>query len=178
MAKSNQRDPGPPQADHVDRLAAQWARELPDLDTSPMQVLGRAYRASMLAAPALEAHFAAHGLDRGEFDVLGTLRRSGPPYTLTPTELYRSLMISSGGLTNRLGRLEKAGLIAREPSPDDGRSLLVRLTPDGVEKAEAAFRADMALESRLLASLDPADRETLAGLLRKLMIALGEAGGS
>ncbi len=176
MARPSEKNP--PQPDHVDRLADQWARELPDLDTSPMQVLGRAWRAAMLAAPALEAHFAAYGLDRGEFDVLGTLRRSGPPYTLTPTELYRSLMISSGGLTNRLGRLEKAGLIAREPSPDDGRSLLVKLTAAGAEKAEAAFRADMALEAQLLAGLEPSDREQLAGLLRKLMITLERTGES
>jgi DNA-binding MarR family transcriptional regulator len=118
--------------DHVDCRQAQWARELPDLDTEPMAILGRAYRLSNLVRPSIEATFAAFGLDRGEFDVIGTLRRSGPPYRLTPTELYTSLMISSGGLTHRLDRLEKAGLIRRERSERDGRSQLVALTEAGI----------------------------------------------
>lgn len=158
--------------DHVDRLRAQWARELPDLDTSPMEILGRIYRLSNLVRPSIEATFADFGLDRGEFDVISTLRRSGPPYRLTPTELYTSLMISSGGLTHRLARLDRAGLIRREPSPEDGRSLLVCLTEEGRGRAEAAFRADMESETKFLADLDPADREALRGLLRKLAISV------
>lgn len=158
--------------DHVDRLRAQWARELPDLDTSPMAILGRIYRLSNLVRPSIEATFAGFGLDRGEFDVISTLRRSGPPDRLTPTELYTSLMISSGGLTHRLVRLEKAGLICREPSPEDGRSLLVCLTEEGRRRAEAAFRADMASEAELLADLGADDREALEALLRKLGLAI------
>ena len=92
-------------ADHIDRLRAQWARELPDLDTRGMEVLGRARRIVLRSRPPIEAVFARHGMDAGEFDVLSTLRRSGPPYALRPTELFRSLMISSGGLTDRLNRL-------------------------------------------------------------------------
>ena len=160
--------------DHVDRLRAQWARELPDLDTHPMGVLGRIYRIGNLVRPGIEATFAGFGLDRGEFDVISTLRRSGSPYRLTPTELYTSLMISSGGLTHRLGRLEKAGLISREPSAEDGRSLAVVLTPKGRELAEAAFREDMAREAELLSGMDAADREALEGLLRRLMIMVEE----
>jgi DNA-binding MarR family transcriptional regulator len=155
--------------DHVDRLRRQWARELPDLDTEPMAVLGRAYRLSNLVRAGIEATFAGFGLDRGEFDVIGTLRRSGPPYRLTPTELYTALMMSSGGLTHRLDRLEKAGLIRREKSPSDGRSVLVALTTDGAARAEAAFRADMAQEAAVLQALDPQERAALAGLLRKLI---------
>ncbi|MGO4127876.1 MarR family winged helix-turn-helix transcriptional regulator [Inquilinus sp. YAF38] len=156
-------------ADHVDRLRRQWARELPDLDTEPMTILGRAYRLSNLVRPSIEATFAGFGLDRGEFDVIGTLRRSGPPYRLTPTELYTALMMSSGGLTHRLDRLEKAGLIRREKSPQDGRSVLVVLTEDGAARAEAAFRADMANEAAALQALDPQERAALAALLRKLI---------
>ena len=155
--------------DHVERLRAQWARELPDLDTTPMAILGRAYRLSNLVRPSIEANFASFGLDRGEFDVISTLRRSGPPYRLTPTDLYRSLMISSGGLTHRLVRLEKAGLVRREKSAEDGRSLLVVLTEEGVRRTEAAFRADMASESRFLAALDPRKSAALAGLLKELL---------
>ncbi|WP_309083517.1 MarR family transcriptional regulator [Chelativorans sp.] len=156
--------------DHVDRLRRQWARELPDLDTEPMAILGRAYRLSNLVRGSIEATFAAFGLDRGEFDVMATLRRSGPPYRLTPTELYTSLMISSGGLTHRLDRLEKAGLIRREKSPNDGRSVLVALTDAGVARAEEAFRTDMANESSFLKALEPKEREMLAALLRKLIV--------
>jgi DNA-binding MarR family transcriptional regulator len=158
--------------DHVDRLRAQWARELPDLDTEPMAILGRAYRLSSLVRGSIEQTFAGFGLDRGEFDVLATLRRSGPPFRLTPTELYTALMISSGGLTHRLDRLEKAGLIERTRSSRDGRSYLVALTGSGVTRAEAAFRADMANELPFLQSLDREERDTLAALLRKLVAAV------
>ena len=158
--------------DHVDRLRRQWAHELPDLDTEPMAILGRAYRLSNLVRGSIEATFAGFGLDRGEFDVIATLRRSGPPYRLTPTELYTSLMITSGGLTHRLDRLEKVGLIQREKSPRDGRSMLVGLTRAGAARAEEAFRADMASESSYLQGLGAKERKTLAGLLRKLIVSI------
>ncbi|TCL72897.1 MarR family transcriptional regulator [Rhizobium sp. BK251] len=155
--------------DHVDRLRRQWERELPDLDTEPMAILGRAFRLGNLVRPSIEATFAGLDLDRGEFDVIATLRRSGPPYRLTPTEMYSSLMISSGGLTHRLDRLERAGLIRREKSSHDGRSVQVALTEAGVARAEEAFRKDMASEAVFLDGLDDAERATLAGLLRKLV---------
>lgn len=163
--------------DHVDRLRAQWARELPDLDTTPMSVLGRAYRLSNLVRPNIEATFAGFDLDRGEFDVLASLRRAGAPYRLTPTELYRALMITSGSLTHRLGRLEKAGLIRRLPSETDGRSLAVELTEHGRSTAETAFRRDMASEMRFLAHLDSSELVTLASLLRKLNRGIERSGG-
>lgn len=161
--------------DPIDYMRAQWARELPGVDTSGMDLLGRARRAVLRSRGPIEAVFSRHGLDTGEFDVLSTLRRSGPPYALRPTELYRSLMISSGGLTDRLNRLQKAGLISRPPSPEDRRSLLVQLTAEGRTRIEAAFREDMAVEAALLAPLSPADRATLSALLRKLAAAV-EAG--
>jgi DNA-binding MarR family transcriptional regulator len=161
--------------DHVDRLRAQWAAELPDLDTEPMAILGRARRLTLLVAGSIEATFARFGLDRGEFDVISTLRRSGPPYRLTPTELYSTLMISSGGLTHRLDRLEKAGLIGREKSATDGRSVQVVLSDAGIALAEAAFRDDMAGESRVLKHLDPEERAALGALLSKLLAGV-EAG--
>jgi DNA-binding MarR family transcriptional regulator len=160
------------QGDHVDRLRGQWARELPDLDTASMAILGRALRVTNMVRPSIEATFAGFGLDRGEFDVISTLRRSGPPYRLTPTDMYASLMISSGGLTHRLDRLEKAGLIRREKSPNDGRSVQVALTDEGRALAEKAFRADMESEIRFLDALDNAEREALSGLLRKLILGI------
>lgn len=160
------------EADHVEHRRAQWRRELPDVDTVGMAVLGAARLITLHARPAIEAVFSRHGLDAGEFDVLATLLRSGPPYSLRPTELYTSLMISSGGLTDRLDRLRRAGLIRREPSPDDRRSLLVQLTPDGRKRAEAAFREDMALERELLAGLQEQELDDLARLLAKLASSL------
>lgn len=161
-------------ADHIDRRQAQWARELPDVDTVGMAILGRARWITTRVRPPIEAVFAEKGLDVGEFDVLGTLLRSGPPYRLRPTELYRSLMISSGGLTDRLRRLAKAGLISRTAAEEDARSLLVELTPEGRRVAEAAFRADMAIEAKMVAGLDAEDLDALANLLRKLALSLPE----
>lgn len=163
---------GSESSDHVDRLRGQWRQELPDLDTEPMAVLGRALRLTKLVSPSIEATFAAFDLDRGEFDVISTLRRAGPPYRLTPTEMYSSLMISSGGLTHRLDRLQRAGLIRREKSRHDGRSVEVVLTEEGRVRAEQAFRADMANEAAFLQALDSDEREALAGLLRKLIIGI------
>ncbi|WP_129159382.1 MarR family transcriptional regulator [Bosea sp. Tri-44] len=158
--------------DHVDRLRRLWARELPDLNTEPMAILGRAFRLGNMVRPSIEATFAGFGLDRGEFDVISTLRRSGSPYRLTPTEMYALLMISSGGLTHRLDRLEKAGLIRREKSAKDGRSVQVALTDAGAVLAEQAFRTDMASELAFLDPLDAGEREVLAGLLRKLILGI------
>jgi DNA-binding MarR family transcriptional regulator len=162
--------------DHVDRLRALWARELPDLDTTPMSILGRIYRISNLVRPSIEATFAEFDLDRGEFDVISTIRKAGPPYRMIPTELYGLLMISSGGLTHRLDRLEKSGLVRRERSAQDKRSFEVALTDKGISLAEAAFREDMKRELGHLDGLDEGERRALEGLLRKLADSLERAG--
>ncbi|RYC09804.1 MarR family winged helix-turn-helix transcriptional regulator [Ciceribacter ferrooxidans] len=160
------------QDDHVGVRRRQWSKELPDVDTVGMAILGRARWITLKVRPPIEAVFAEHGLDTGEFDVLATLLRSGPPYRLRPTELFQQLMITSGGLTPRLARLEKAGLIERPPSESDGRSLPVQLTTLGRERAEAAFRADMTVETDLLRCLNDQEKEDLGRLLAKLAIAL------
>jgi DNA-binding MarR family transcriptional regulator len=159
-------------SDHVDFMRAQWARELPDVDTGGMAILGRARRVTLQVRPAIEAVFAAHQMDAGEFDVLATLLRSGAPYRLRPTELYKSLMISSGGLSDRLARLAAARLVARPAADDDARSLPVQLTEKGRRRIEAAFRADMALEAELLRPLSEKEQRALAFLLRKLALSL------
>ena len=156
--------------DHVEQRRRQWSRELPDVDTTGMSVLGRARWITLQVRPAIERVFGRHSLDTGEFDVLATLLRSGAPYRLRPTELYKSLMISSGGLTDRLARLETAGLVRRAPSEADARSLLVELTAAGRKRAEAAFREDMAVEKALLGGLTSAEREQLGRLLAKLAL--------
>jgi DNA-binding MarR family transcriptional regulator len=158
--------------EHVDRALAQWKRELPDVDTRGSDVLNRLRRITLESRPAIEANFRHHGLDTGEFDVLASLRRSGPPYALRPTELYVTLMISSGGMTARLDRLEGLGFIRRRRADDDRRSIIVELTPAGKKKIEAAFRDDMEIENRMLADFSEKDRTDLIRLLRKLAHAM------
>jgi DNA-binding MarR family transcriptional regulator len=143
-----------------------------------MGVIGRISRAAIALGHSLEAVFAGFGLNRGEFDVLATLRRSGAPFRLTPTALFKDLMLSSGAMTNRLDRLERAGLISRAPDPSDRRGTLVELTPRGLELVDAAVAAHLANEQRLLAALSPDEREQLAGLLRTLMRSLEDGPGS
>lgn len=158
--------------DGIDERRAQWAAELPDVDTRGMAILGRARWITLTARPPIEAIFKAHGLDSGEADVLFSLLRSGPPYRLRPTELFRTLMISSGGLTDRLNRLAKAGLIRRAAAEGDGRSLPVELTEEGIKRAKEAFREDMTVEAAMLEGLTEDEQAQLADLLRKLALTI------
>lgn len=155
--------------DDVDRILEQWAEERPDLDASPMGVFGRLKRAAQVLERSLSETFKRFDLHGGEFDVLGTLRRNGEPYSLTPTELYRSMMLSSGAMTNRIDRLEERGLVSREPDPDDRRGVRIRLTTEGLELIEGAVEAHVEGEERLLAALSGDERRQLAELLAKLM---------
>jgi DNA-binding MarR family transcriptional regulator len=170
-----------PPPDRAATAVAQWRRERPDLDPSPMELLGRlAEAAHVVARDGLNPLFARFGLQPGEFDVLATLRRSGPPFVLTPTRLYEATMVSSGGMTNRLDRLEKAGWIERRPDPADRRGVLVALTAAGRELIDDAVTAHVANEHALLAALGIEERETLGRLLGKLLASLKgepEAGG-
>jgi DNA-binding MarR family transcriptional regulator len=163
-----------PERDAVALRRAQWRKEQPEIDTRGMAILGRARWITLRVRPAIEAVFAKHGLDSGEFDVLATLLRHGAPYRLRPTELFRSLMVSSGGLTDRLNRLTARGLIERLPAEDDARSLLVALTGKGQRLARAAFQEDMRVEAELLAGLNAGEQEQLASLLAKLALSLDD----
>jgi DNA-binding MarR family transcriptional regulator len=157
--------------DHVARLIEQRRAIMPDVPLDGMEVLSRARRLTLLSRPAIETVFANHGLDTGEFDVLATLRRSGQP-SVRPTELYRDLMVSSGGMTDRLRRLEQAGLIDRVACDEDKRSKHVRLSDKGKAVIDAAFKQDMELERVLLSALTSEDQSMLADLLAKLLGAL------
>ena len=163
------------QQDTMDQILARWARERPDLDVSPMALYGRLVRAAGYLVRETEPVYASFGLGGGKFDVLATLRRSGPPYRLTPTALSRWLLLSSGGMTHRLDQLEAAGLIARLPDPADRRGTLVELTPAGHALIDQALEMHVAKLHRLFAPLSAPEREMLAGPLRRLLVAFESA---
>jgi len=159
--------------DSVDSILGQWARERPDLDCSPMGVIGRISQLQREVHLAQRATFARHGLDVPSFDVLAALRRAGEPYQLTPTALMRTALVTSGAITQRLDRLEEKGLITRERSAADGRAVVVTLTAAGRAALDAALPDHLETEQRLLDGLSDAEREQLAGLLRRLLVARG-----
>jgi DNA-binding MarR family transcriptional regulator len=165
-------------SDHVDRVRALWGEVRPDLDTSPAGVVARIGRLAAYFDQSTNALMAEYGLNRSTWDILASLRRVGKPYRLTPSELYRALMRSSGWMTNRLNELEDGGLIARRPDPGDGRGILVELTDDGVRLVDAIIGRHLANEERLVGALGKAEREELAGLLRRLLLAHEPAAAS
>lgn len=157
------------ESDDVDRILAQWAVERPDLETVAMGVFGRIQRIARAAGETQDRAYAAYGIGRPEFDVLATLRRSGRPFQLSPGALAASMMLSTGGTTARLDRLEKAGLVERSPDPSDRRAILVRLTDRGFTVADQAVTAGLAEQQRLLSHLTPAQQSQLSDLLKKLL---------
>lgn len=156
--------------DPVDQILTQWHQERPDLDVSPMGVIGRIMRLSRHLERHIKTTFAEFGLNLGEFDVLATLRRSGQPFQLSPTVLFNTLMVSSGTMTHRLDQLEKAELIRRIPDPSDRRGTLIQLTDKGFNLMEQAIEAHVANEHQLLSDLGRSDQEELAQLLRDLLL--------
>jgi DNA-binding MarR family transcriptional regulator len=156
-------------ADHVDAILEQWALERPDLDHSPIAVVGRLSAAARLVEVRLRENFARHDLDGAGYDVLATLRRSGPPYRLTPGELMRTAMVTSGAITQRLDRLEARGLVARTAAAGDGRSVHVTLTAAGSRLVDEVLPGHLGTERAILAGLTQPQREALADGLRSLL---------
>ena len=162
------------ESDPVDKILAQWQRERSDLDVTPMGIIGRIGRLSKHLDRSIQETVSDFGLNGGEFDVLATLRRSGQPYQLSPTELFNTLMISSGTITHRIDRLEQADLVKRIPDSSDRRGTLVQLTDKGFNAIEKAVEAHVANGHRLIAVLEEAERQVLTQLLRKLLISFEE----
>jgi len=156
-------------ADRTDEIVEQWRAERPDLDLEVMADVARLLRAAQIVNARIEALAAEYGLDRGQGDVLFTLRRAGPPYRLSPSRLSADLLVTTGTMTNRLDRLERRGLIRRLPNPDDRRGLEVELTPDAREMVDEAVTRHVANEADMLAPLSPRDRRELRRILRKLL---------
>ena len=158
--------------DAVDAMLEQWKRERPDLDVTATGVLGRISRIAALVDQSMDRVFEPHGLTAADFIVLAALRRSGKPYQLTPTALSRSMMVSSGGTTKRLDRLETRSLVRRDRDPEDRRGTLVTLTKAGLATIDTLESENVQNEKRLLAPLTRSQRKTLAELLRELLLAL------
>ncbi|WP_454050611.1 MarR family winged helix-turn-helix transcriptional regulator [Cellulomonas sp. Marseille-Q8402] len=164
----------PETPDHVDLIQQEWARERPDVDVRPQGVIGRLHRLAAALTDELTAVYREHGLGEGEFDVLATLRRAGAPFERAPGELAAHTMVTTGAMSKRVDRLERAGLVSRRPSADDGRGRVVALTPHGREVVDRAFEAHMANERRLLDLIGDADADALEAVLRRWLQALDD----
>ncbi|WP_420824894.1 MarR family winged helix-turn-helix transcriptional regulator [Streptomyces coryli] len=158
-----------PTPDPVDAINTQWRAAKPDLDTVPMDVIGRIFRIADTVGARMTKTYGRYGISRGEFDVLSALRRSGEPYTLSPRELAATTLLTTGGMTGRLDKLERAGLLTRSPDPKDRRGLRVTLTERGRELAEEAVVVGVAVQREAMAGLSDAQAEQLTALLRLLV---------
>ena len=158
-----------PARDEVDALLDAWRRERPDLDVAPMEVLSRISRLAHHLDRGRAAAFSAHGLEPWEFDVLAALRRSGAPYQLSPGQLLRETLVTSGTMTNRVDRLVARDLVNRDDHPGDRRGVLVRLTDRGRETVDAALADLLVAERSMLESLTQSDRDQLVEALRQLL---------
>jgi DNA-binding MarR family transcriptional regulator len=161
-----------PVADEVDEIIGAWGRERPELDVSSVGVVSRVTRLAARFTAALEATFMAHGLTKATFDAVAALRREGAPYRMTQTRLMHILALTPGTVSVRVDRLVADGLAEREADPSDRRSVLVRLTVRGEAAFEEVVAAHLETERRLLAALSPGERDTLAELLRRLLLGM------
>jgi DNA-binding MarR family transcriptional regulator len=156
-------------ADEVDELVLAWRRERDDLDLAPVEVFSRISRLARLLDLARREAFTAQDIEPWEFDVLAALRRAGRPYQLSPGQLLRETMVTSGTMTNRIDRLTERGLVERSPDPNDRRGVLVGLTGAGKRAVDGAFETLLDRERELLGELSTTERRELAGLLKRLM---------
>jgi DNA-binding MarR family transcriptional regulator len=167
---------GEQREDRVDRVVEEWRKRRPDLDFSPLEVVTRVLRAAHFLQANLDRIAAAYGLSHtGDLEVLTNLDRAGSPFERTPSELADLQLVTSGGMTVRLNRLQHAGMIERRPNPKDGRGVLVRLTPLGQQLANDALTNLINTQAADIGGVEASDRDLLAGLLRDLLLTLGDA---
>ena len=158
--------------DQIDEVLGSWRSTRPSIDTGPLEVTGRLSRIGPLLGRRQEAVFSRFGVNRGEVGALSALRVSGPPHRLSPTRLGRGLMLSSAGVTSRIDRLERRGLVRRLPDPDDRRGVIVELTDEGARLVDEAVAAVAESDRQLLGRLDPDEIAQLQALLKKLLASL------
>jgi DNA-binding MarR family transcriptional regulator len=159
--------------DEVDTIVEAWHRERPDLDVAPMEVLSRISRLARHLDRIRANAFSAHDLESWEFDVLAALRRSGQPYRLSPGQLLRETLVTSGTMTNRVDRLAARELVARQDHPEDRRGVLVQLTQAGKDAVDAAMAELLTAERGILAALDVTEHDQLTRSLRLLLARYG-----
>jgi DNA-binding MarR family transcriptional regulator len=160
--------------DTVDVIAATWARELPGVVGNELELGKRASRLSTMLAARVDAELARLGLTKAEYEILAVLRTVGAPYRLRPTDIGARLLLTSGGTSNVLRRLEAAGLVERDADPSDARSSWVRLSARGVEVAEDAVRAASAAQAALLGAVPVDVVEAAVDALRRVLVELGD----
>jgi len=156
----------------IDDVLTGWRGTNPGFDLRPLEVTGRLSRIGPLLARRQEAVFSRFGVNRGEVGALSALRVAGPPHRLSPTSLGRGLMMSSAGVTSRIDRLERRGLVRRLPDPDDRRGVIVELTDEGLALVDQAVEAVTESDRQLLGRLDGQEMTDLEALLRKLLAGL------
>ena len=159
--------------DAVDRVIEEWSQVRPDVDVSPIAIIGRVSRLSRLVDRRLAENFSASGLENWMYDVLATLRRSGQPYEMAAGQLVAHTMVTTGAITNRIDRLVDRGWVERVAA-DDRRKVIVRLTKSGVDLVDKVLRSHTETEDEILRTLTDRQRKELANLLRTVLLALGD----
>ncbi|WP_371591726.1 MarR family winged helix-turn-helix transcriptional regulator [Streptomyces virginiae] len=160
------------QPDSIATIVEQWKRERPDLDPTPMYVIGQLFRLTGELDQRLRSPFSAADLGSGDFDVLAALRRSGSPYSLSAGELSRTVLVTTGAITKRVDRLEARDLVSRSVAETDARGRLITLTAKGVELTDELIAVHLDNQRRLLAGLTGKEQTQLADLLEQLVSTL------
>lgn len=163
--------------DHVDSMLEIWKRELPQLDLATEGIVERIQKIAWRINKAMDETLAAHDLNKGEWRLLGALRRHGPPYRRSPGQLAEEMGLSSGAMTNRLDRMESAGLIRRQRDPNDRRAIEVELTDAGWQAWQTTVGTQAIKEQLIASALDAKDKEELNRLLRRLLVSLERSEG-
>jgi DNA-binding MarR family transcriptional regulator len=165
----------PANTDSITAFIADWQRERPDLDSWPLGIFGRTSRIDSHFLKRADGWLSPLGLSWETFSLIAALRRSGKPYELNPTELQRQSLLTSGAMTNRINRVEALGLVERRPDSNDGRGVIVRLTPAGRALADKAIAVHFSQSANVLGTLNTREREQLNQLLAKLLDSLENA---
>jgi DNA-binding MarR family transcriptional regulator len=165
------------QTDTTAAIVDQWRRERPELDATPMLVIGRIFALADVLDQRLRPPFAAAGLGNGDFDVLAALRRSGRPYALSAGELSRTVLVTTGAITKRVDRLASRGLVSRSVTENDSRGRLITLTTKGVRLVDHLIAIHLDNQRERLAGLSEEEQDQLAALLGRLAETQSEQDG-
>lgn len=175
--KAREERPHDPSFDIVGRGIAQWRHQRPDIDSSGKAIVGRVLRLQDVILRSVNRVLERHGLRYQSYAVLATLRVSGPPYRMSPSQLTATLLLTSGGISNMLARLERSGWIRRLADPSDRRAVIVELTDEGRALADRAMPDHAAVERELVAMFTADEQSTLAAMLSRMLVLNGASNG-